>query len=330
MSQYNALGNPEQAHGQRVGEAQAGFDKVGEGALEVEKAIMETQAMAVALRTYAVSGALPDDARGKLTTDIEDATKEARAIEDELHEIGSEIVLGKDLAPVGDQDLLAARALRQQVIAAQNSEQLSLASSGKMSPLADQAGRLAQQLEQTDAQIDALVARGIEEIKATLAKERNNISEYKGLLAEYEQEARTVGSEILAASFKAVKDKLYDVVIRTDVGNVDVAWSQKEDNDDDLKRLGLARSRDLKQLRDEFKFVLDEATQTPSAPKPSVLPPASTEGGSGSASPDQGGATDSRVKPAGDQKTGSQQPTVKPGTDTSTAPAPAPKKGGNK
>ncbi len=299
----------------------AGFDKVGETALEIEKAMMEMQAMAVALRTYAVSGAMADDARAKLTTDIEDASKEARAIEDELDSIDAEVVLGRDLASVGDKDLMAARALRQQVIAAQNSEQMGLASSGKLSSLADQAGRLAQQLEQTDAQIDALVARGIEDIKTTLVQERKNVVEYRAMLAEYETEARTVGAEILTASFKAVKDKLYDVVIRTDVGNVDVAWSQKEDNDDDLKRLGLAKSRDLKQLRDEFKFVLDEAVPRPSAPKPSVLPPAQTEGGSGGSSPDQGGSTDSRVKPAGDQQTGSQQQTVKPGTDTSTAPA---------
>jgi tetratricopeptide (TPR) repeat protein len=311
MSQYNAAGNPEQAHGERTGAAQAGFDKVGESALEIEKAIMETQAIAVALRTYAVSGALADDARGTLSTELETSTKEARAIEDELREIDSEILLGKDLSGVGDQDLMAARALRQQVIAAQNSEQLSLASSGRMSPLADQAGRLAQQLEQTDAQIDALVAKGIDDIKATLTQERANIAEYQGLLAEYEQEARTVGSEILAASFKDVKAKFYDVVIRTDVGNVDVSWSQKEDNDDDLKRLGLAKSRDLKQLRDEFRFILDEATTKPSQPKQSVLPPASAEGGSGSASPDKGG-TDSRVKPAGEEKAGTTQPTVKP------------------
>jgi hypothetical protein len=326
MTQYAAAGNPEQAHGERTGAAQAGFDKVGEGADEIEKAIMETQAMAVALRTYAVSGLLADDARTKLSTDLEESTKEARAIEDELREINDEIVLGKDLSGVGDQDLMAARALRQQVIAAQNSEQSSLASSGRMSPLADQASRLAQQLEQTDAQIDALVAKGIDDIKATLKQERANIADYKALLSEYEQEARTVGSEILAASFKDVKAKFYDVVIRTDVGNVDVAWSQKEDNDDDLKRLGLAKSRDLKQLRDEFRFVLDEATPKPSQPKQSVLPPASTEGGSGGASPDKGGSTDSRVKPAGDGKTGSAQPTVKPDEKPKTAPKTAPKK----
>jgi tetratricopeptide (TPR) repeat protein len=323
-AQYAALGDPERTHGERTGAGQASFDKVGDSAAEVEKAIMETQAMAVALRTYAVSGLASEDQRATMTSEIETATREARAIEDELAAIQTEIVLGKDLAGVGDQELLAARSLRQQLIAAQNAEQQGFASQGRASSLGEVAARLANQLEGTDTQIDQLIARGIEQIKATLATERQNIVEYRQLLAEYETEARAVGAEVLGASFKNVKAKFYDVIIRTDVGNVDVAWSQKEDNDDDLKRLGLAKSRDLKQLRDEFRFVLDETSTTPARPK-EAPPPAPTEGSTGT-SPDKGGAPDSRIKPAGDEKRETTQPVVKPDSDSSkTAPKKAPK-----
>jgi len=111
-----------------------------------------------------------------------------------------------------------------------------------------------------------------------------------------------------------VHAKFDDIVTRTDVGGVDVLWSQKEDSDDDYKRLNLARSRDLKQIRDEFRFVLDEATPTEKKkPEPA---PAPTEGAPSTSpdkggSPDKGSPTDSRVKPGGDAgKT--TQPTVKP------------------
>jgi len=322
-AQYAALGNPEMAHGERTTQAQAEYEKVGDGALEVNKAVMETTAMAVALRTYAISGGVSDEQRKTLSTEIESVTKEARAIEDELADIDREIVLGKDLAPVGDQDWIKAREVREQLIAAQNTEQLGFG--GRGGPLADQAMRLSQQLSQTDATIDGMVTKGIEEIKVTLQKERQLISEYTALRTEYETEAQTIGASLLSASFKTVKDKLYDIVIRTDVGNVDVAWSKKEDNDDDLKRLGLAKSRDLKQLRDEFKFVLDEQTSTPAQPK--AAEPAQAEGEGGSGSPDKGAGGD-RVKPA-EGTTGSQQPTVKPDSKT-PAPTPprAPKKTG--
>src|SRR5205814_658246 len=82
--------------------------------------------------------------------------------------------------------------------------------------------------------------------------------------AGYEAETRALGAGVLGASFKDVKAKFYDIVIRSDVGNVDVAWSQKADTDDDLKRLNLSRQRELKQLRDEFKDILDEGTVKPS------------------------------------------------------------------
>ena len=314
VAQYQQLGDPERAHGDRVSAAQEGFDKIDEGALEVERAIMSTQSMAVALRTYAPR--LADADRAKIQDEISQVSSEARAIEDELAEIRREVTLGKDLAPVGDEEWMRARQLRAQVVMALDNEHRSLG--GRGGALADQAARISAQLAQTDTQIEAMVGQGLADVKRQIDEERRLIVELRKLLAEYEQEARGVGSEALKDSYKAVEVKLYDIYIRSDVGNVDVAWSQKEDTDDDLKRLNLARARDLKQLRDEFKFILDETTTTPAAPKKDETPtPApSTEG----SSPDKG-AQDTRIKPAGDQKTGSQQPVVKP----DTAPAPAPK-----
>jgi tetratricopeptide (TPR) repeat protein len=315
-AQYAGIGAPERAHGERTSAALEAYDDVGESAHEVERTIMETQAMAVALRTYAVAGEVSDEQRSSLTAEIDAVTKEARAIEDELAAIDDEIALGKDLSGVGDAELLRGRALRAQLIAAQNAEHQSLASSGRASALADQAARLAMQLEATDAQIDGLVARGIEEIKSTLAQERTNIAEYQKLLDEYEAEAREVGAPILASSFKDVKERFYDIIVRTDVGNVDVAWSQKEDNDDDLKRLGLAKSRDLKQLRDSFRFILDESMSNPGEPRPAPQPGA-TDG-----NPESG--AEGRIKPAGEQTRESPQPVVRPDNDPANKPAPTP------
>lgn len=303
VAQYQALGDPEQVHGARTSQLQADFDKIDESTQEVEAAVMSMQAMAVALRTYLP--ALADTERTTLQGEIDEIAKEARAIEDELADIRAEIVLGKDLAPVGDEDLMRARELRQRVKAALDAEHRNLG--GRAGALADQAARISNALEQTDRQIDQLVGSGLEEIKRILAEERKNVAEYRTLLREYEQEARTLGSEVLGFSFKTVKDKLYDVVIRADVGNVDVAWSQREDTDDDLRRLNMARARDLKQLRDEFKFVLDETLPAPTVPKPAAPAP-STEG----VSPDKSASPEARIKPAGDQPKAASQPVVKP------------------
>jgi hypothetical protein len=176
-----------------------------------------------------------------------------------------------------------------------------------------------------------IVEQALVEAKNILATEEKNLAEYKSELAGYETEAKAAGATVLGASFKNVKAKFYDVIVRTDVGNVDVAWSEKEDTDDDLKRLNLARSRELKQLKDEFKDILDEGTQKPSAPKKkSELPPPS-EGPSGS--PDKGApGGDQRVSPGSGGTQTPTQPTVKPDEQKkgATAGKGGAKKGGSK
>ncbi len=304
VAQYQALGDPEQAHGERTSAAIAGYEKIEESAQEVESAVTSMQATAVALRTYAPN--LPDDQRTTLQTQLDEVTQEARAVEDELGDIRKEVVLGKDLAPVGDEDLMRARELRARVKQALDAEYRNLG--GRGGALADQAARIASALDQADAQIDSLVGRGLEDVKRILVEERKNVVEYRQLLAEYEAEARTVGAEVLAQSFKSVRDKLYDVVVRSDVGNVDVAWSEREGVTDDLKRLNLARARDLKQLRDEFRFILDESLPTPATPEPTEPEAAPSPE---AASPDAGG-TGARIKPAGEATKAAAPPVVKP------------------
>jgi hypothetical protein len=65
-----------------------------------------------------------------------------------------------------------------------------------------------------------------------------------------------------------------------------------------LKRLNLAHSRELKQLKDEFKDILVDNVPKPMPRKSDLPPPPSPEGG------------DSRVNPGGGS--GPATPTVKP------------------
>jgi hypothetical protein len=331
-SQYTALGNTDQAFTDRVGANQTGYDAVDKTITETDDAIGSAQAIAIALRMYSTTAQPPITADQKKTLDssLDEAAKEAQSIEDELAQARAELALGRDLANTGDDALGQAHDLRKQLTAAQDAEARSLGSN----ELAQRAMRLADGLDQTDAQIAALVEQALVQAKTQLAQEEKNLADYKAEETSYEAEAKDVGATALGASFKDVKAKFYDVIVRTDVGNVDVSWSQKEDNDDELKPLNLARSRDLKQLRDEFKDILDASTEKPSAPKKSALPPP-TEGQSGS--PDKG-TGDQRVSPGGNTNTQPTQQTVKPeenktppaqkGTSPKGRPAPAAKKGG--
>ena len=48
------------------------------------------------------------------------------------------------------------------------------------------------------------------------------------------------------------------MVVRSDIGNIDVSWSRREASEDELKRLTLQQQREAKQINDEFRGMLDE------------------------------------------------------------------------
>lgn len=320
IAQYAALGNPEDSSA-RIQRDNETYDKLDDSALEVEGALGSTQAMAVAVRKYADDAKLPDEQRAVLQKELEAAAKDAQGIEDELAAARREIALGRDLAHVVDEGVIVARDLRTQIKTAQDAEQRAQAGfasasrdrnqSQNLVALGDRASRLADQLAQLDQQIDQRVEQGLAQVRTTIDGARKDLEQYKQELAQTNAEAQAVGGAILAASFKDVKDRFYDVVIRSDVGTVDVAWSQKEDTDDDLKRLNLARQREVKQLKDEFRDILEVGLPAPApkkaAPQPTADRPPAT-------SPDSAGATpgSGRVNPGDTGTRSGTTPTVKP------------------
>ncbi len=323
--------NPEEAHAAKLIETRAGYNAIEEGAAEVSSALDTTSAVAVALRKYVndpppegtSTPTVPPETKAATNTELVAAAAEVFAIENELRSIRREIALGQDLAGAGDAQLAVARDKRRQLKAAQDAEHRLLAGfasasrdggkSKKLVALGDRAARISDTLAQTELMVDTIVDQAMAQATTQIALERSNVNAYKVELAEYEIESRSIGSTVLGASFKDVKAKFYDVIVRTDVGAIDVVWSQKEDADDDLKRLNLSRQRELKQLKDEFKDILDTALPSPDtskAPPAPVAPPAAT---APTGSPDKGDGAD-RVKPG--TAVPKAAPTVRPDNET--------------
>jgi tetratricopeptide (TPR) repeat protein len=332
---YAATPDAAHAAAERLSEVQAQYDTLDGSVAEVDAAIGTTQATAVALRKYGNEAAdLPADRKKAVGDALDDAARDAQAIEDDLAAVRREIQLGRDLAGIGDPATPAAGAARTQLKAAEDAEHKVIAGlagtsrdrgkAQKLAALGDRAARLADQLEQTDREIDAVVAQGLQEVRETLAQATTSLAAYQAELAEAEAEARALGGSVLAASEATVKAKFYDIVIRTDVGNVDVSWSRKEDSDDDLKRLNLSRQRELKQLKDEFKDILDAGTPKPSAPTKKVEMP-QPEPAPPSGSPDKG-AGDQRIAPGSNKPSAPASPTVRPGDADPKDPKADPKK----
>lgn len=290
-AQLAQLPGAELAYAERLAKAQDELTRFDESLFEIDTVLGSSEAMSVAMRKYGRDVKLPPDQQANIDRTLGEISPEVEASRIEMSEIKRELLLARDLAGTGDEVAVQAVALRREMRQAQDEEQraLSAAAAGsrdakqsqRLAQLAEQASRTAAETERIDASIDSLVDEALKDVRVLLEQERKSLAEYKAEFAEVEKESHAIGGEVLTGTFATVRDRLYDVVIRSDVGTIDVSWSQKEEADADLKRYNLSRQRELKQLRDEFRDILEEARTSSEKPAPSpeptsLEPPAST------------------------------------------------------
>lgn len=337
------------AYGQRIERARAAFDQLDQQASETQVAIDTTAATVVAIDKFLKESADPKDpaAAGAWVTQkleaqkvITELTLEIDAMHLELTQIRRELVMGRDEAGTGDETAVRNRALRLQLRAALTAEHVAAARLTGGGEKATRVGDLIRrgdavlgQLDAIDRAIDEVVEVALEEVRSSITHEKAELSSYRREFLLYEAESRALGGTVLGEAFRSVKSKFYEVLVRTDVGVVDVSWSQKEESDDDLQRYTLDKSRELKQLRDEFADLINEAreeqaaedaarppgtapgtvpsTDGPARPPTSFPPGGKTTPPAGTTTPPAGTTT----PPAG---------TTTPPAGTTTPPAPAP------
>jgi hypothetical protein len=275
-----ALPNAEKDYQERIAAAKGEYDKLDQLASETQVAIESSDATRAAIKKYLKDqGAMMGpNQKAKLTNELAQLDPEIAAMRAELAEIRREIVLGRDEAGTGDETAMRGRELGKKLRAAIIAEQAAmsrLSGNRQLAQLSDKASMIAANIDKMNDEIDRLVDDALVEVREQLAKEKTDLNAYRSEFLSYEAESRALGGTVLGQSFQDVKAKFYDVVIRSDVGLVDVGWSQKEDVDSDLGKLNLQKTREMKQLRDEFRDLLEEeAMKNNTAPAP---PPPPTE-----------------------------------------------------
>ncbi len=109
-----------------------------------------------------------------------------------------------------------------------------------------------------DAEIDRAVEYRSAEMKQTIAAENVNLEGYRNQLGVLEAEAEHVVGTVTYANFALVRDRFYDLVLRADVGTVDVAWAEREEHRTRVEMLTRSRAQEIGALDDEFKEIMDE------------------------------------------------------------------------
>ncbi len=138
--------------------------------------------------------------------------------------------------------------------------------------LADDARKLLSRIDVVRADSDALKDRVVrskgvirERVEQRAQRLRNQVLAESKMLDSYSKdtdsitgETRNLVGRIAFDSFRRVQRSFYDLVLKADVGVVDVSFQRKQDKTSDIQKKASAKDRELKQLDEEFKEVLKD------------------------------------------------------------------------
>jgi len=189
--------------------------------------------------------------------------------EAELRQLRQEIALARDAAAGGGVLDEEAR-LRSEYLALLARERELLATgSGRVGGAAlarmERADRLSDRLSALAARARALeerlaeeAARRAEGLRARVARERVALSGQGAALDAAQGEANDLVGQIAYHAFGEVRRELYGLVLQADVGLTDVAWVRKRDRVEQIQRLSLQKSDELRALEERYRTVLRE------------------------------------------------------------------------
>jgi tetratricopeptide (TPR) repeat protein len=114
------------------------------------------------------------------------------------------------------------------------------------------------QLVAFDRRIDSQVNSRLEKVTQYLQAGKEELASVSNKLGAIMEESKTMGGGLAQAMFTKVADKFYDLVVRSDVGIIDVSWGLKDQKTQAVTRLTNQKSLEIKALDEDFRRVLEE------------------------------------------------------------------------
>jgi tetratricopeptide (TPR) repeat protein len=131
-------------------------------------------------------------------------------------------------------------------------------SSARVDNLFERAARAEAAIDQRDKQIDEVVDERTRDMQRVLGEETVKLDGYRTSLTALDTETEEVAGAISYANYRQVQRRFYDLVMKADLGVVDVGWAEREEHRNRIEALTIDRARTLQALDDEFKEVVDD------------------------------------------------------------------------
>ncbi|MGQ0506653.1 MAG: hypothetical protein ACT4TC_15175 [Myxococcaceae bacterium] len=95
-------------------------------------------------------------------------------------------------------------------------------------------------------------------IRDTVTAERALLAKYGAEVGQVSGSAGNLVGRIAFDSFKRVRQQFYELVLKADVGVVDVSFTRKQDKTAEIQKLSTQKDHDLRALDEEFREVLKD------------------------------------------------------------------------
>jgi tetratricopeptide (TPR) repeat protein len=110
-------------------------------------------------------------------------------------------------------------------------------------------------VQRFERDIEAKAMLQVEGVQKQVRQERDRLAGYRSELTELSVEAEEVVGGVAYENFSSVRKRFHDLILKADVGIIDVAWLKKEEHTSRINELTKGRLNDIKALDDEFQEV---------------------------------------------------------------------------
>jgi tetratricopeptide (TPR) repeat protein len=128
----------------------------------------------------------------------------------------------------------------------------------RMNGVLSRCDAIERQLGDFDHRVDGQVDVRLAEVKRYLATEKEELADATTKLGTIMDSSKSLGGGLAQAIFTKVADKFYDLVVKSDVGIIDVSWGLKDQKTSAVTKLTNQKNLELKALEEDFRKILED------------------------------------------------------------------------
>lgn len=270
QKKLDSLPTTEEQFNRREEQSQAIFQRMRHELARNEIRLDRLIAMIVALERYVQDPKYVEDVPEQNIKALRDELDRHRrgiaTMRETLGDLRDDVENARYQVGVGDADDREDREIRERIRALSKKERALL--SGRGGDLGRRLDRIYAVIEETEDIVDSFeqqvmreAERQITEMRKLVKAESDRVAGYRAELVSLNEEAEEVIGGVTFENFTNVRKRFHDLILKADVGIIDVAWMRKEEHGTRRNELTKKRLNEIKALDEEFREVIQSAEE---------------------------------------------------------------------